>query len=1698
MKSQSSSVPTGRRNGLWTLCFALIFSVTLPAAAHQGAPPPSMQQNVKALSAVPQLMLPATDVQSELAADVQRKGVGPLRFATARPVVVTPATHGAWEPVANGRLWRLRVVSAGATDLNLGFTTYWLPKGASLYVIAESEAYYQGPYMDADNTETGQLWTPVVPGEAAVIELFVPADAQEEPRLVLTQVSTGYRDLFHRKDGTGLPKAESCEIDVVCPQAVLWTNEIRSVARISIGGTSLCSATMIMDAAGDFKNYLLTANHCGINSANASSVVAYWNYQSPTCGQHGLGGSLSQNTSGATFRAAKYDVDFCLIELTSTPDSSYGVYYAGWDRSGTAPAGCVGIHHPNADGKCISFSSNALTTANSCIGTGGISTHWDVTWSLGVTEHGSSGSGIWDPATHKVVGTLSGGGSDCTTPLGVDCYGKFSVSWASGTAATNRLRDWLDASNTGVTSVGGAYPPTLANDQCSGAIALMTGSTYIMSTTTATSTGDPVPGCGYNPGKGVWFTYAPPASGTVTISTCGSDFDTVLAVYSGACGSLTQVACDDDSGPACSGTAASVSFTATLGATYYILAAGYNGVSGNLHILAALPNDGCAGAIPLMPDVPVTLDTTTATSTNEAPIACRPNSGASVWFSFTPAVNELVLISTCGSSFDTVLAVYSGTCGSLTQVACDDDSGPGCSGVQASVSFSGLAGTTYYIQAAGFVTNTGTLQIVARVSNDECSGSIALTPGVPYNLNTTDATSVNDPAPCAYNFGKGVWFRFTATNSGVVAITLCGSDFDTAVQVYTGSCGALTEVPNGCDDDWGWACQGNRSSVAFPASVGTTYYILAGGYNSYYGNLSIVANVVPPRVLTVNSFPNTGVSITTVPSDINGLSDGSSSYSRTYPDGATVYLTASANDGFNVFQKWQLDGVDYTNGYSAIINMTAAHTATAVYVPPNDQCAGAIALSAGMAYAENTTGATATGDPNSACGAPLGHGVWFTFTSTNSGVVTLSACGSDFDTVLQAYTGPCGGLAAVPYGCNDDSYVCGSGSTRSWVAFAGTAGTTYYIIAGGFGASFGNLSLTANLVAPRTLTIGSTPYSGVTMTLINQNDTTSLSSGPTPLSLTYGDGSVASVTAPPSDGFNVFQKWELDGADYSTSNTVAVTMSANHALIAVYAPPNDTCANAIALSAGVPFAMNTTTATSAGDPSPTCQNYTSNGVWFTFTAPSNGVVTVSACPSDFDTVVQVYTGTCGALTPAVNGCNDDAGFTCPYRQSFVQFPGTGGTTYHILAGGYFGYTGNLNITAKVVPARTLTVTSVPFTGLTNLVYPADIYGYGGGVTAASFTYADGLTVAVTAPSSDGFDSFQKWQLDGADLTTSLTAYVTMSANHNLAAIYSPPNDYCSGAIRLTDGVAFTMANTTATDTGDPQVPCGSLHNGVWFNFVPAIDEQVTVSTCGSSIDTVLQVFTGDCGRLKRIPYGCDDDNGPACLSLMASVVFSGHAGATNYILVGSYGVSGGPITVTATSGLVNDNCATALPLAYGVPFTMTTANATTGAGETPTCRPNFGKSVWFTFTSPITGPVPISTCGSSFDTVLQVYTGTCGALTPVICADDNGPYCVGINASLTLNATAGTSYYIMAGGYNSYSGNLTIIAGTHPVITADHVGNYVQLTWPAYYWPNYVLQRVANPAGIGSAGAWMDQLPNNDIFTFGTSNPPAFFRLVTP
>jgi hypothetical protein len=110
------------------------------------------------------------------------------------------------------------------------------------------------------------------------------------------------------------------------------------------------------------------------------------------------------------------------------------------------------------------------------------------------------------------------------------------------------------------------------------------------------------------------------------------------------------------------------------------------------------------------------------------------------------------------------------------------------------------------------------------------------------------------------------------------------------------------------------------------------------------------------------------------------------------------------------------------------------------------------------------------------------------------------------------------------------------------------------------------------------------------------------------------------------------------------------------------APPvNDACASAVSIVA-TPFVdvRATATATSAGsDPLPSCTaSANSNTVWYSFTPPVGGLVTLDTAGSAYDTVLTVYSGTCGA--PVERACNDD---TDAGQLSKVSFLATGGTPY---------------------------------------------------------------------------------------------------------------------------------------------------------------------------------------------------------------------------------------------------------------------------------------------------------------------------------------------------------------------------------------------------------------------------------------------------
>ncbi|HTD85067.1 MAG TPA: immunoglobulin domain-containing protein, partial [Candidatus Binatia bacterium] len=126
----------------------------------------------------------------------------------------------------------------------------------------------------------------------------------------------------------------------------------------------------------------------------------------------------------------------------------------------------------------------------------------------------------------------------------------------------------------------------------------------------------------------------------------------------------------------------------------------------------------------------------------------------------------------------------------------------------------------------------------------------------------------------------------------------------------------------------------------------------------------------------------------------------------------------------------------------------------------------------------------------------------------------------------------------------------------------------------------------------------------------------------------------------------------------------------------------------------------------------------------------------------------------------------------------------------------------------------------------------------------------------------------------------------------------------------------------------------------------------------------------------------------------------------------------------AGSGGVNSILGTAFTPVIG--YTGTQIFSTVGfsgePGELSHCGIPGGSSAWFTFVPPTNGTLYLDSAGSSFNTVLAVYTGpgpTIASLTPLICDNDNGP---GTTSSLNFPAIKNTTYYIALDGYNGVTG----------------------------------------------------------------------------
>jgi len=98
-----------------------------------------------------------------------------------------------------------------------------------------------------------------------------------------------------------------------------------------------------------------------------------------------------------------------------------------------------------------------------------------------------------------------------------------------------------------------------------------------------------------------------------------------------------------------------------------------------------------------------TVDTSAATSAADDPVTCAGSQGSnSIWYSLTATANTWIGVDSSASSYDTVLSVYTGACGSLNQVACNDDFAAAANNPSRAVLvFQAVAGTTYLIEATG-------------------------------------------------------------------------------------------------------------------------------------------------------------------------------------------------------------------------------------------------------------------------------------------------------------------------------------------------------------------------------------------------------------------------------------------------------------------------------------------------------------------------------------------------------------------------------------------------------------------------------------------------------------------------------------------------------------------------------------------------------------------------------------------------------------------------------------------------------------------------------------------------------------------------------------------------------------------------------------------------------------------------------------
>lgn len=294
-----------------------------------------------------------------------------------------------------------------------------------------------------------------------------------------------------------------------------------------------------------------------------------------------------------------------------------------------------------------------------------------------------------------------------------------------------------------------------------------------------------------------------------------------------------------------------------------------------------LPTDGpaaedCENARAVIPGVVYTgtLDLTTSGGLS----SCGPQNGRDVWYRYSPAENGTAIISLCGSSFATRLAVHTG-CPATPQntIQCNtvpSDSNAQC-GNGSRIVLNVTGGESYVIRVMGGAGEVEDYRFqlfgppssvddcnsngmpdscdIADMTSidcnsngipdecdlipsadwaDNCEDAELIVPGVTYYGSTVTATSA-EILGCDF-VNSDVWYRYIPIESGSMNVSLCGSLFDTTLSVYN-SCPNSADSILICMDD---SCE-KQSDITVSVIGMREYWIRISGHNAQKGEYQL-------------------------------------------------------------------------------------------------------------------------------------------------------------------------------------------------------------------------------------------------------------------------------------------------------------------------------------------------------------------------------------------------------------------------------------------------------------------------------------------------------------------------------------------------------------------------------------------------------------------------------------------------------------------------------------------------------------------------------------------------------------------------------------------------------------------------------------------------------------------------------------------